>query len=292
MGVIEARTQNHGAPLLVVDRVSVQYRVNSSQRLSKDAAQEAGLKRNRSNRSVSVDALRDVSLIVGHGETIGIVGRNGSGKSTLGRVISGHTPATSGSVYASSTPILLGVQAALVPELSGDQNIFLGCAAMGMSPTAIRNKFETVAELSGLGDAIYLPMKTYSAGMASRLQFAIATSVDPEILIIDEALNTGDAQFKDRSKQRMDSLRRNAGAVFLVSHSMETIVDMSTRALWMDKGQIVTDGSPRYVVNAYKYFTGYLAEGRSEAAAKIRGKARAKYAEVRISELASGRRRR
>ena len=172
---------------------------------------------------VTVHALNELSLVVERGESVGIIGRNGSGKSTLMKIISGQSKPTSGAVYASSTPIMLGVNAALVQDLSGDQNVILGCLAMGMSRAEVDEKFNSIVELSGLEKSIHLPMKSYSSGMASRLRFAIAASVDPEILLVDEALNTGDAQFGDRSKLRMDELREQAGCVFVVSHSLDTI---------------------------------------------------------------------
>ena len=194
---------------------------------------------------VTVQALNELSLVVERGESVGIIGRNGSGKSTLMKIISGQSKPTSGAVYASSTPIMLGVNAALVQDLSGDQNVILGCLAMGMSRAEVDEKYNSIVELSGLEKSIHLPMKSYSSGMASRLRFAIAASVDPEILLVDEALNTGDAQFGDRSKLRMDELREQAGCVFLVSHSLDTIKSMCTRVIWLDKGDLIMDGEPK-----------------------------------------------
>ena len=125
---------------------------------------------------VTVHALNELSLVVERGESVGIIGRNGSGKSTLMKIISGQSKPTSGAVYASSTPIMLGVNAALVQDLSGDQNVILGCLAMGMSRVQAHEKFDGIVELSGLEKSIHLPMKSYSFGMASRLRFAIAAS--------------------------------------------------------------------------------------------------------------------
>jgi len=131
--------------------------------------------------------------------------------STLLRVMGGLETPTSGTVSARSTPVLLGVNAALVPELSGERNVRLGCLAMGLTPQQIEAIIPQVIELAGIGKAIYRPMKTYSSGMSSRLRFAIAAAANPDILLIDEALSTGDAAFKERSENKMTELRRAAG---------------------------------------------------------------------------------
>ncbi|KAD4007229.1 ATP-binding cassette domain-containing protein [Arthrobacter yangruifuii] len=239
---------------------------------------------------VTVHALNPMSLVAVRGESVGIVGRNGSGKSTLMKLINGQVTPDTGAVYASSTPIMLGVNAALVPELPGDHNVVLGCLAMGLTYDEIAERYESIVELSGLEKAIHLPMRSYSSGMSSRLRFAIAASIDPEILLIDEALNTGDAQFADRSRRRMDELRENAGCVFLVSHSLETILDMCSRVVWMDKGDLLMDGDPREVVTAYKDFTRHLSKGNNISAEKIREEAMLALTVTRIRERSTGRR--
>ncbi|MET3919901.1 ABC transporter ATP-binding protein [Arthrobacter sp. UYEF20] len=238
---------------------------------------------------VTVHALNELSLVVERGESVGIIGRNGSGKSTLVKIISGQSKPTSGAVYASSTPIMLGVNAALVQDLSGDQNVILGCLAMGMSRAEVDEKFSSIVELSGLEKSIHLPMKSYSSGMASRLRFAIAASVDPEILLVDEALNTGDAQFGDRSKLRMDELREQAGCVFVVSHSLDTIKDMCTRVVWLDKGDLIMDGDTDVAVKAYQEFTRHLSKGNNISAAKILDDAKAELVATEVRGRSSRR---
>lgn len=206
------------------------------------------------------------------------------------KLISGQAAPTKGGVFASSTPILLGVNAALVPELSGDQNVVLGCLAMGMDMAEIDEQFESIVELSGLDSAIYLPMKSYSSGMASRLRFAIAAAVNPEILLVDEALNTGDAQFSNRSKARMDELRAQAGCVFIVSHSLDTIRDMCSRVIWLDKGELIMDGTPEETTKLYQDFSSHLSKGNNISAERIKTEARAKLVATQVLERASGRR--
>lgn len=277
-------------PTVVVDRVAMRYKVQSTE-AAKSAGRKSLMSRFAARRNeVTVSALNEISLVVEHGESIGIIGRNGSGKSTLTRLISGQTRPTSGAVYASSTPVMLGVSAALIPELSGDQNIILGCLAMGIDRRTISQKFSSIVELSGLGESVYLPMKSYSSGMASRLRFAIATSIDPEILLIDEALNTGDAQFRERSRARMNQLRGQAGTVFLVSHSLDAIRDMCSRAIWLDKGDLLMDGDAVSVTKAYSRFTWHLTHDNESFAAKLRRDARESLVATQILERTTGRR--
>lgn len=259
--------QGPSTPLVVVDNASMRYAVRSA---SASSTSKGGLRkrlrRSSGNVTNEVDALRPLSFVVHQGESIGIIGTNGSGKSTLMNMITGKLPPTTGSVYASSTPTLLGVNAALVKTISGHDNITLGCLAMGMSHSEIEAKRQSIVELSGLQRALHLPLRAYSSGMASRLQFAIATSVDPEILIIDEALNTGDAQFKDRTRARIDELRLNAGCVFLVSHSLKTIKSISTRVLWIEQGDLIQDGDPKLTVAKYVKYTRHLMRDQHEEA--------------------------
>ncbi|MDQ0865777.1 ABC transporter ATP-binding protein [Arthrobacter globiformis] len=262
-----------GTPSVVIDKVSMTYRTTSRTRsgTSDQGRGWAGIRKAASRtKAVKVEALKELSLVVEHGESVGIIGRNGSGKSTLLKLVGGQIPPTSGAVYATSTPVMLGVNAALLPGLSGDQNIVLGCLAMGMTHQQIDAKYDAIVELSGLEDAIRMPMKSYSAGMSSRLRFAIAASIDPEILIIDEALNTGDAQFKDRTRKRMIELLDQAGTVFLVSHSMDTVTDLCNRAIWIDQGELIADGEPADVVKWYRMFTQKLAAGDRVGALKLR----------------------
>jgi len=282
-----------GSPCVVLDTVRMSFRVTSNDRSSGQhgsTVQRAARKMLGRLHSVRVDALNELSLVVERGESVGIIGRNGSGKSTMMKLISGQLTPSSGAVYASSTPIMLGVNAALVPELSGDQNVVLGCLAMGMEWQTIMEKFDGIVELSGLEKSIYLPMRSYSSGMGSRLRFAIAAAVDPEILLVDEALNTGDAQFVDRSRQRMAELRANAGCVFLVSHSLETINNMCSRVIWLDHGDLIMDGSPRATTAAYRRFTGELAKGNNITAQQIKDDARAQLIATQVRPRISGRR--
>jgi teichoic acid transport system ATP-binding protein len=218
---------------------------------------------------VVVRALSGISFVARSGEQIGLVGQNGSGKSTLLRIIAGLENPAKGRVLAESTPVLIGVNAALVPDLSGEQNIRLGCLAMGLTPEQAEAAVPEVKQLAGLGKSIYLPMKTYSSGMGARLRFAIATASNPHILLIDEALATGDAAFKERSEARMQGLRNGAGTVFLVSHAAQTIEETCTRAIWLNHGRLVLDGPAEDVALRYRKWAWAIAKDKPEQARSI-----------------------
>lgn len=241
------------APLSVlVDDIHVAYRVRAHGRLVP-------------GRTVRVDAVRGVSLDIHHGESVGVIGRNGAGKSTLLRAIAGLLPLDSGAVYASSTPVLLGVGKTLVPRLSGRENIELGCLALGMSRDQVRERMDDVVEFSGLARSIDLPLSTYSSGMGARLKFAIASSVVHDILLLDEALATGDMEFKERSISRMQELRERAQVVVLVSHSMSAIRESCSRVVWLDKGAVRADGPTEDVIAEYVDDTRRRRQARREA---------------------------
>ncbi|KAA6431974.1 ABC transporter ATP-binding protein [Agrococcus sediminis] len=244
---------------IAAENIRLRYTVQRSERRSP--------LRRSSRSSVTGPVLRGVSLAAREGEMVGLVGLNGSGKSSLLRVLAGLQPATSGTVVASAQPQLLGVSAALVPDLSGEDNIWLGTLAMGMSPDDAYFAKERIEQLAGLGDAIRQPMRTYSSGMGARLRFAISVAADPEILMIDEALATGDASFGERSKEAMHDLITRAGTVFLVSHAAKTIEEMCTRALWLDRGLLVADGPAEEVAALYRYYAHSLAQNKTDAAA-------------------------
>lgn len=255
------------SPLAVVaHRVRMRYKAPRTDRKPRKGLVARLLPR---RQMVSVPAVRGVDLTVREGEFVGIIGRNGSGKSTLLRMLAGVEPPTSGLVLTSSRPQLLGVSAALIPDLTGAENIKLGFLALGMSQQEIDDRFEEAAELSALGDALDLPMRTYSSGMGARLKFAISVMAEPRILMIDEALSTGDATFAERSKRKMDDLLERAGTVFMVNHAPRTIENVCSRVIWMEKGRIVLDGDTKEVSSRYRSFAYRLAKDREDEAMRI-----------------------
>lgn len=253
-------------PTVIVDDVRVTYRVvlsPSGRRRRRTVASGATdtepsrLGRLLTGRQVTrtvvrVRALRGVSLTAYEGDIIGVIGHNGSGKSTLMRVIAGVLPPTSGAVYAQGEPALLGIGAALMKDLSGERNITLGGLALGLSPAQIRERHAEIVRLSGLGSKVRLPMRAYSSGMAARLRFAIATAATPHVLLIDEALSTGDAQFRKRSQDRIKAMREEAGTVFIVSHGLSVIQETCNRCLWLHRGKLRMDGPTDEVIAAYR----------------------------------------
>lgn len=253
-------------PNILVNNVSVDYPVVT----------QKGVFGPRKRRIVH--ALQSLSFVATEGELIGLVGRNGSGKSTLLRVIAGLETATTGSVYASAKPSLVGVGAALNQELTGRQNIALGCLAMGLNRSELKEAEQKVIDLAGIGEAIDRPMKTYSSGMGARLRFAISLAAKPRIMLIDEALSTGDAAYAERSARAMQEVLDNAGTVFLVSHAAQTIEELCTRAIWLDFGEFVMDGDAREVARKYRWFAHNLAQGDEAKAAQLLADAKAQGA--------------
>ncbi|MDR0626120.1 MAG: ABC transporter ATP-binding protein [Bifidobacteriaceae bacterium] len=248
-----------GIPTMVVDHVHVRYRVFGGRKLGASTGYKPSLYRRLFERATSsvgavseVHAVRGVSFVAHEGESIGIVGRNGAGKSTLLRAMAGLMPYSEGAVYARGQCALLGVNAALLTALTGERNIMLGGLALGLTRAEVRARFDSIVEFAGIGDFVRLPMNAYSSGMASRLRFAISTSKVPDILMIDEALSTGDAEFQRRSRDKILEVQELAGTVFLVSHSAKAVEAMCERALWLEKGELVMDGPAGAVLEAYR----------------------------------------
>jgi len=266
--MVEDRLQ--GTPSIIVSELDIVYRVYGAKAGRPDPKAKRTLLQKVIHRRPAtgvreVHAVKNVSFVANHGETIGIIGRNGSGKSTLLRAVAGLIPPTRGRVYISGEASLLGVNAVLMRQLSGYRNIMIGAQALGMTPKEAAEKVDEIVEFAGIGDFIDLPMSAYSSGMAARLRFAISTAAVPDVLMIDEALATGDAAFKERSHERITEIRERAGTVFLVSHSASTIKSVCDRALWMDKGELIMDGPAKEVVSAY---TKRYAKAQAKKAAK------------------------
>lgn len=222
-------------------------------------------------------ALNDVSLLARSGEAIGIMGRNGSGKSTLLRLIAGTEAPTKGRVLVRNTPSILGVRPALVPHLDAWDNTKIGLLAMGLSRSEANSLVGEVVEWTGLGDEANRPMRTYSSGQSARLSFAISTVIRPKILIIDEALATGDLGFVEKARSRMEEVLSEAGTLFLVSHSITDVENMCSRVVWLDKGTVVADGETAAVSGSYKKWQHLNSYGETQAAAEQLARSKAAY---------------
>lgn len=251
------------APSVVVEKVTKSFLVAGSQ------SDDVSTVRIRKRSDQRVDALKGISFYTEPGESVGLVGLNGSGKSTLLRIISGGEAPTTGRVFATSRPVLLGVSPALQGDLTGSQNIYLGCLALGMPPKDAKDQVSKIGEWTELGSALDRPMSTYSSGMGARLSFAISTALQPDILLIDEALSTGDAAFAARAEERMDSLLRRAGNLFIVSHGAGTIRRLCDRVIWLSNGKVVGDGSTDEVLDGYEEWVRVTKEGNDADATRF-----------------------
>jgi teichoic acid transport system ATP-binding protein len=230
--------------MVVVDDLHIVYRVYGAggDRGTAATALLRILGRQTRGSIREVHAIRGISFVAYRGDAVGVIGRNGSGKSTLLRAIAGLLPPEQGNVFSTGEASLLGVNAALLEDLTGERNVILGCLAMGMTKAEAKEKYESIVDFSGVGDFIDLPMKTYSSGMGSRLRFAIAASKSHDVLLVDEALATGDAEFRVKSHARIEELRGDAGTVFLVAHNLEEVEQTCNRVIWMERGQMVMQG--------------------------------------------------
>ncbi|MFF8268738.1 ABC transporter ATP-binding protein [Streptomyces sp. NPDC016562] len=243
-------------PTVIADDVHVIYKVYGSgaRKGGATAALSRIFSRGPAPGVREVHAVKGVSFTAYKGEAIGLIGSNGSGKSTLLKAIAGLQPVARGAVYSHGQPSLLGVNAALMNDLTGERNVVLGGLAMGMGREQIKDRYQDIVDFSGInekGDFISLPMRTYSSGMGARLRFSIAAAKDHDVLMIDEALATGDAAFQRRSQARIEELRERAGTVFLVSHGINTVRETCDRAIWLEAGTLRMDGPADEVCDAY-----------------------------------------
>ena len=231
-------------PLVVVDDLHVVYRVFGAggDRGTAATALLRALTGKKRGSMREVHAIRGISFVANRGDAVGVIGRNGSGKSTLLAAIAGLLPPEQGNVYTTGGASLLGVNAALLNDLTGERNVVLGCLAMGMTKRETKEKYQSVVDFSGVGKFINLPMRAYSSGMGSRLRFAIAAAKTHEVLLVDEALATGDAEFRVKSHNRITELRGAASTVFLVAHNLAEIEETCNRVIWMERGKIVEQG--------------------------------------------------
>ena len=236
-----------------VEDVSVTYRTSLEKRPTfKSAVVRAG-RRQRVWREIK--AVRGVTLDVPRGSVIGIMGANGAGKSTLVRTMAGILPPTEGRVVVQgrvSTLLALGV--GFNKDLTGRQNVTLGGLAAGLSRAQLAEKYDEIVEFAELEEFMDMPMRTYSSGMYGRLGFSVAVNMEPDILLIDEALSVGDARFRKKSAAKMKELCGQARTIVLVSHALGTIQDLCDSAVWMHKGELQLQGEPGDVIDAYTQF--------------------------------------
>jgi ABC-type polysaccharide/polyol phosphate transport system ATPase subunit len=207
----------------------------------------------RINLDITVNALKDINFTVDQGEVLAIIGHNGAGKSTLLKILSRVLPPTNGVVKVNGTVApMLELGAGFNPELSGEDNILLFGVLLGNSTKDMKAKVSEIAEWAGLTEHMHLPLRTYSSGMMARLAFAVATFQKSDVLIIDEILGVGDAEFQIKSKAKMLNLISHGEATILVTHDLTIVEELATKVLWLDHGHQKMLGPTQEVLDAYR----------------------------------------
>lgn len=236
--------------MIEVSDVSMRFRMNSDKILSLKEFVTTALRGKLHYQEFT--ALEHVSFTVKKGETLGLIGRNGAGKSTMLKVISGILKPTEGNVVCHGNVVpMLELGSGFDMDLTGRENVFLNGAILGYSEEFLMEKYDEIVGFSELGQFIEVPIRNYSSGMLARLAFSIATVVQPEILIVDEILSVGDAQFQEKSKRRMMELMGGGTTVLFVSHSIGQIQEMCSRVVWLEEGKTKMIGSAEKVCDAY-----------------------------------------
>ena len=237
--------------VIEVKNVNVTYRVlmnksSSLKELFRDALKGKA-------RIVDYVALQDVSFTVDKGEVVAILGRNGAGKSTLLKVLAGVLPPTKGSskVNGKIAP-MIELGAGFHPEMTGTENVLFYSVLMGRDAKRVKARTAEIGQWAGVTDHMEFPLRTFSSGMLARLAFSTATDEQTEVLLVDEVLSVGDADFQAKSRKRMDSLISSGAAVVLVSHDMSAVRELATRAIWLENGHVKMIGNPAEVVAAYE----------------------------------------
>lgn len=242
---IELHRVHLDLPIFDISAQSLKKRVMRMGRRNRIAEDNTGV--------VIVRAIDDLSLSLRRGDRLGLIGHNGAGKSTLLRVMAGIYPATAGDVRVQGLAVpLLDIALGMDEQSTGRQNIRLRGLLLGMSDQEIRKKAEDIAEFTELGDYLDLPLRTYSSGMRVRLAFAISTAVEAQILLLDEVLGVGDANFQDKASRRLKSLHDRADIVVLAIHSSDAIRDTCNKVLWLERGRMRMFGEVDEVLEAYE----------------------------------------
>ncbi|WP_447005124.1 galactan export ABC transporter ATP-binding subunit Wzt/RfbE [Saccharothrix isguenensis] len=224
-----------------------------SRSLKKLALGKVGGKIGSEGRVPIIEALHDINIALRHGDRVGLVGHNGAGKSTLLRLLAGIYEPTRGSsrIVGKVAPVFdLGV--GMDPEISGFENIMIRGLFLGMSRKEMEKRVDDIAEFTELGDYLSMPLRTYSTGMRVRLALGVVTSINPEILLLDEGIGAVDAAFLEKARDRLNDLVKRSGILVFASHSDDFLVELCNTAIWMDEGQVKMHGSLRDVVTSYK----------------------------------------
>jgi ABC-type polysaccharide/polyol phosphate transport system ATPase subunit len=233
-------------PSVILENVSLRYRRTASFSLFSS--------NKNLGRATDFLALDNVSFTIYEDETVGIIGRNGSGKSTVSMIISGALPPDAGRVRVTGKVQLLALGVGFRPELTGRENVYISGTLLGMTRKHVTEKMPEIEEFAELGEFFDEPLRIYSSGMRSRLGFAVATAVNPDILILDEVMSTGDAAFKNKADQRMQAMRRRTKTVLMVSHNAEQVKNQCSRVIWLEKGRMLMSGQAVPILAEYNKF--------------------------------------
>lgn len=241
--------------LIEIKNATLRFRIyrNRTPALKEKVIRTLSPRQSAKDEIIEFDALKDLNLSIKGGDRLGIIGLNGAGKSTLLKMIVGIYPPQRGTVHVKGkvTP-LIELGTGFDHELSGRENIYLNGALLGRSFKQMRSLEEAIVDFSGLEDKIDMPIKYYSSGMLGRLAFSIGTIMEPEILLVDEVFSTGDVQFVEKARNRMEQLISKSSIVCIVSHSTEHIVQFCNRVIVLHKGVVVAEGEPQEMVNFYR----------------------------------------
>ena len=239
--------------MIKIENVSMKFNLEIEKDFSmKQAFVNLFTKKKKKKKNEDFWALKDVSFNIGKGEVVGLIGSNGAGKSTLLKVVSGVMKPTKGKVKVKgviSPMIELG--AGFDGNLTARENIYLNGAILGYSKEFLDDKFDEIVEFSELKDFLDVPVKNFSSGMTAKLAFAIATIVNPEILIVDEILSVGDIKFQEKSKKKMLEMIKGGTTVLYVSHSLQSIKELCTKVVWLEHGKVVKMGDTNKICDAY-----------------------------------------
>jgi ABC-type polysaccharide/polyol phosphate transport system ATPase subunit len=240
---------SEGRPAIVLEGVWKSFARHTGQILLRDRVRNLL----HARRMERFHALRDITITLGHGESVALIGHNGAGKSTLLNLVTGLCLPDRGSLQVNGrVAALLDLGAGFHPDLTGAENVRINAALMGLTRREVRARFDDVVRFADIGEFIDEPLRTYSNGMVMRLAFAVAITADPDILIIDEVLGVGDIAFQAKCLERILAIRRAGKTILCVSHSDQAVRDICTRGIRLDHGRVVDEGPVERVVAAYR----------------------------------------